>query len=113
MASSIIHLAVTNELTKRHTFNDEGRLKFGAILPDAGKGKASHFNKYVWGLNRKAYDFELFRSKYGELMKTDDLYIGYYLHLVQDICYRHFVFDKYKWNPMIPGNVENFIRTIQ
>ncbi|WP_049945694.1 tyrosine-protein phosphatase [Butyrivibrio sp. LC3010] len=106
MASSIIHLAVTNELTKRHTFNDEGRLKFGAILPDAGKGKASHLNKYVWGFNRKAYDFELFRSKYGELMKTDDLYIGYYLHLVQDICYRHFVFDKYKWNPMIPGNVE-------
>ena len=51
-------------------------------------------------------DFELFRSKYGELMKTDDLYLGYYLHLVQDICYRHFVYDKYKWNPMIPGNVE-------
>lgn len=39
-------------------------------------------------------------------MKTDDLYLGYYLHLVQDICYRHFVYDKYKWNPMIPGNVE-------
>jgi protein tyrosine/serine phosphatase len=39
-------------------------------------------------------------------MNTDDLYLGYYLHLVQDICYRHFVYDKYKWNPMIPGNVE-------
>ena len=106
MASSIIHLAVTNELTKRHVFNDEGRLKFGAILPDAGKGNASHLNKYVWGNNKKSYDFELFRAKYGEQMKTDDLYLGYYLHLVQDICYRHFVFDKYKWNPMIPGNVQ-------
>ena len=106
MASSIIHLAVTSELIKRHAFKDEGRLKFGAILPDAGKGNASHLNKHIWGYNKKSYDFELFRVKYGELMKTDDLYLGYYLHLVQDICYRHFVFDKYKWNPMIPGNVE-------
>ncbi len=106
MASSIIHLAITSELTKHFDFSDINRLKFGAILPDAGKGNGSHLNKFLWGLNKKAYDFELFRSKYGELMKTDDLYLGYYLHLVQDICYRHFVYDKYKWNPMIPGNVE-------
>ena len=106
MASSIIHLAVTNELIKHHAFKDENRLKFGAILPDAGKGKAGHLNKYIWGRNKKSYDFELFRDKFGELMRQDDLYLGYYLHLVQDICYRHFVYDKYHWNPMIPGNVE-------
>ncbi|WP_242838266.1 tyrosine-protein phosphatase [Butyrivibrio proteoclasticus] len=106
MASSIIHLAVTNELIKHHAFKDENRLKFGAILPDAGKGKAGHLNKYIWGRNKKSYDFELFRDKFGVLMRQDDLYLGYYLHLVQDICYRHFVYDKYHWNPMIPGNVE-------
>ncbi len=106
MASSIIHLAVTNELIKHHAFKDENRLKFGAILPDAGKGKAGHLNKYIWGRNKKSYDFELFIDKFGELMRQDDLYLGYYLHLVQDICYRHFVYDKYHWNPMIPGNVE-------
>jgi len=106
MASSIIHLAVTNELIKHHAFKDENRLKFGAILPDAGKGKAGHVNKFIWGRNKKSYDFEFFRNKFGELMRQDDLYLGYYLHLVQDICYRHFVYDKYHWNPMIPGNVE-------
>ena len=106
MASSIIHLAVTNELIKHHAFKDENRLKFGAILPDAGKGKAGHLNKYIWGRNKKSYDFEFFRDKFGELMRQDDLYLGYYLHLVQDICYRHFVYEKYHWNPMIPGNVE-------
>ncbi|WP_026498809.1 tyrosine-protein phosphatase [Butyrivibrio sp. WCD2001] len=106
MASSIIHLAVTNELTKRCEFKDEGRLKFGAILPDAGNGNASHLKKTTWGYNKRVYDFERFRSEYGEKIKIDDLYLGYYLHLVQDICYRHFVFDKYKWNPTIPGNVE-------
>ena len=101
MASSIIHLVVTNELIKHHAFKDENRLKFGAILPDAGKGKAGHVNKFIWGRNKKSYDFEFFRNKFGELMRQDDLYLGYYLHLVQDICYRHFVYDKYHWNPMI------------
>lgn len=68
MASSIIHLAVTNELIKHHAFKDENRLKFGAILPDAGKGKAGHLNKYILVRNKKSYDFELFRDKFGELM---------------------------------------------
>ncbi len=106
MASSIIHLAVTSELAKRYDFSNIDRLKFGAILPDAGKGKAGHINKYIWGRNKKSYDFELFRDKFGEQLKNDDLYLGYYLHLIQDICYRHFVYDKYKWDPRIPGNVQ-------
>ncbi len=38
MASSIIHLAITSELTKHYDFSNIDRLKFGAILPDAGKG---------------------------------------------------------------------------
>lgn len=106
MASSIMHLAVTKELMKHYTFKDESRLKFGAILPDAGEGKAGHVNRYIWGRNKKSYNFELFRDKFEEQMKNDDLYLGYYLHLVQDICYRHFVYDKHHWNPMIPGNVD-------
>lgn len=106
MASSIMHLAVTKELIRQFDFSDVERLKFGSILPDAGKGKAGHISKWIWGRNKKSYDFEFYREKFGELMKTDDLYLGYYLHLVQDICYRHFVYDKYKWNPMIPGNVQ-------
>ena len=106
MASSIMHLSVAAELAQKHEFKDLERLKFGVILPDAGEGQKGHLGKHIWGFNKKAYNFELFREKFGELMKTDDLYLGYYLHLVQDICYRHFVYDKYKWNPMIPGNVE-------
>ena len=106
MASSIMHLAVINELTKKFTFKDESRLKFGAVLPDAGAKQAGHLKISFCGSNKKAYDFEFFRSKYGNLMKEDDLYLGYYLHLVQDVCYRHFVYDKYHWNPLIPGNIE-------
>ena len=43
-------------------------------------------------------------------MREDDFYLGYYLHLVQDVLYRRFVYDKYHWNPMIPGNVERLHR---
>ncbi|MBR4668204.1 MAG: tyrosine-protein phosphatase [Butyrivibrio sp.] len=106
MASSIMHLAVTGELAKKYAFKDLNRLRLGAILPDAGSRELSHFSKRIWGLNKKNYNFELYREKFGELMKTDDLYLGVYLHLVQDLCYRHFVYDKYSWNPMIPGNME-------
>ncbi len=101
-----MHLAVTSELAKRHTFKDLDRLKFGAVLPDAGENKKGHIGKKVCGNNKHVYNFEFYREKYGELMKSDDLYLGYYLHLVQDIVYRHFVYDKHHWNPLIPGNVE-------
>ena len=93
MASIIMHLAVTSEVAKNYKFKNMDRLMFGATLPDASKGKAAHLHKFVWGYNKKVYDFEFYREKFGELMKTDDLYLGYYLHLVQDICYRHFVYD--------------------
>ena len=38
MASSIVHLAITNELAKRVSFSDTSRLKFGAVVVDAGEG---------------------------------------------------------------------------
>ena len=38
MASSIVHLAITNELAKRVSFTDTSRLKFGAVVVDAGEG---------------------------------------------------------------------------
>lgn len=36
MASSIVHLAITNELIKRYSFSDVNRLKYGAVIVDAG-----------------------------------------------------------------------------
>ncbi len=106
MASSIMHLAVINELAKRFHFKDLNRLKFGAVLPDAGEKDASHLRISVCGLNKTTYDLESFRSRFGNLMRTDDLYMGYYLHLLQDMVYRHFVYDRYHWDPGVPGNVE-------
>lgn len=106
MASSIMHLAVINELARRFQFKDLNRLRFGAILPDAGTKDVSHLKISICGCNKTTYDLEGFRSRFGHLMRTDGLYLGYYLHLIQDTVYRHFVYDRYHWDPTIPGNVE-------
>ena len=106
MASSVVHLAITNELTKKIDFNDINRLKFGSILVDAGSYGKSHLKINVLDGKKKCYDFDRYRQMFGERMLSDDMYLGYYLHLVQDALYRHYVYDRYHWNPMIPGNVE-------
>ena len=110
MASSIIHLAITNELIKRLSFTDAIRLKFGAVVVDAGVGGNKYGNAHmkitVQNGTKKTYDFDRYREMFGERMLKDDLYLGYYLHLVQDALYRNFVYDRYHWNPVLPGNVE-------
>ena len=117
MASSIVHLAVTNELVKRITFNDPDRLKFGAVVVDYGTGGNqngnSHLKVNVLDGKKKTYDFDRFREMFGERMLSDDLYMGYYLHLVQDSLYRQFVYDRYHWNPMLPGNVDRLHKDYQ
>ena len=106
MASSVVHLAITNELTKMTEFHDINRLKFGAVMVDSGSYGKSHLKVNVMDGKKKCYDFDRYRKMFGERMLSDDLYLGYYLHLVQDALYRHYVYDRYHWNPMIPGNVE-------
>ena len=110
MASSIIHLAITNELTKRLSFTDVSRLEFGAVVVDAGVGGNqngnSHMKINVQDGKKKIYNFDRYRELFGERMLKDDLYLGYYLHLVQDVLYRHYVYDRYHWDPTALGNVE-------
>ncbi len=106
MASSVIHYAITDELIRRRQFKDSLRLKLGSVLPDAGVGGNSHMKITIDDGHRKTYDFEGYRKMFGDLMKEDDLYLGYYLHLIQDVVFRHFVYDKHHWNPNIPGAVD-------
>ena len=95
MASSIVHLAITNELTKVIDFSDSARLKFGAVVVDAGAGGNqygnTHMKIFVEDGKKKTYNLDRYREMFGERMLKDDLYMGYYLHLVQDALYRHYV----------------------
>lgn len=111
MASRIIHYAVTKLVADKIQIEDKNRLFFGAILPDAYDLKTftmnkSHYKITICNGTKKTYDLTRFRHQFGNEMQTDDLYLGYYLHLIQDILYRQFIYGDYKWNPLIEGNVE-------
>ena len=110
MASSVVHLAITSELIKRYSFKNINRLKCGVVIVDAGYNGNSHLKINVLDGLKKTYDFDSFRQMFGKKMQEDDFYLGYYLHLVQDALYRRFVYEKYHWNPKIPGNVERLHR---
>lgn len=106
MASSTVHLAIIEELLRKRKFNDPDKLRFGVVLPDFRKGGNSHFSKHFGVGTKKTNDLNGFREMFLEKMRTDDLYLGYYLHLFQDIGYRHFVYDVHGWDPIREGNVE-------
>lgn len=110
MASRIIHLAITNELIKKYPFKDPARLKLGSVLPDAcAPGRtteASHLKIKLCGATKKTYDLTLYREKFGQKMRGDDLYLGYYLHLIQDILFRYFMYEMHHWDSRTPGNAD-------
>ncbi len=110
MASRIIHLAITDILAGRYAFRDINRLKIGATLPDASapgqNTERSHLKIRIRGLTQKTYDLTRYRKEYGEKMREDDLYLGYYLHLVQDLLFRYFMYEMHRWDSKAPGNVD-------
>lgn len=106
MASRIIHLAVTNCILKNYSYKDKNRLELGCILPDAIISGNSHLKINISSGSKKTYDLTSFRSHFLSKMLEDDLYLGYYLHLVQDMYFRNFVYHRHHWNPFQSGNVE-------
>ena len=110
MASSMIHLAIVQEMRKKVSFRDINRLFLGVILPDGAVAGNSHLKKKICENTRYTYDLEFFRDRYGKYMKKDDLYLGYYLHLIQDMLYRRFMYGEHGWNSSVPGNVEKLYR---
>ena len=85
---------------------DKNRLEFGSILPDAAVTGSSHLKILISGGTQKTYDLTRFRADFLPKMLEDDLYLGYYLHLIQDLFFRDFVYHRYHWDPRPSGNVE-------
>lgn len=106
MASRIIHLAITDCVSKTYACKDKNRLRLGCVLPDAARNGNSHMKILICNGTKKTYDLTGFRMAFLEKMLEDDLYLGYYLHLVQDILFRRFVYGRYHWNPRPEGNAE-------
>ena len=74
MASSMIHLAIVQEMRKEVSFRDINRLFLGVILPDGAVAGNSHLKKKICKNTRYTYDLEFFRDRYGKYMEI--CYIG-------------------------------------
>lgn len=102
MASSLMHLAISEGLlggiARPRLF------LLGSVLPDAAS-QSGHFRAVTADGALKYYDLAGFRAAYPDLAGGDDLALGYYMHLVQDMGYRQFVYSEHRWNSAIPGNV--------
>lgn len=111
MASRIMHLAVArmleNEVGQFFDKNEFDRFRFGSLLPDASATKESHFPVYnVDGhCRQKTFDLAGFLALYEKQMRTDPLYLGYYLHLMQDVLFRKMMYTETAYDPHVPGNI--------
>ena len=99
-----MHPAVTKMLGERAHCADMERLLFGCVLPDGATDGNSHLIKTDVG--KKTLDLGRFRSICGAKLTGDALFMGHCPHLVQDICFRHFVYREYAWDPKPEGNAE-------
>lgn len=94
MAQRTIHYMIGEELIRGGGIRDVDRFRIGNVLPDAIEGLAfrslTHYQKKFRrdGKTLRISDFERFRREFAPLVETDGLYLGYYMHLIEDACYR-------------------------
>lgn len=109
MASRLIHLAVADEILKTVHVENTSRFRLGSILPDAkidsALRAAPHF-QIMLPNGLITYELKRYLALFGERMKWDELYLGYYLHLIQDMVYRRFMYALPCWDARVPENVE-------
>ena len=94
MAQRTIHYLFGELICREIPLSDKKRFLLGSILPDAidtANRDTSHF--IVETRTHKFFDFAAFRNQYPDLINQDDLYLGYYMHLVEDAFYRAFFYN--------------------
>lgn len=96
MASRILHLAAAKLILDEHPMADEKRFRLGSILPDAGARVSAHFRIRIDGGTKTMMALSDFRARFADKM-DDPLYLGYYLHLVQDIVFRKVFYLDHGW----------------
>jgi len=111
MASRVIHLAISEEIIKQVKLKDNNKFLIGSLLPDAAKSgqedrHKTHFVKILQDKDNKTFDFSQFLKYYGGNIHNDDLYLGYYIHLIEDALFRKLAFEK--WNLLKKKNDLNY-----
>lgn len=96
MASRILHLAAAKLFLDEHPMADEKRFRLGSVLPDAGQRVSAHFRTNIDGGTKTMMALSEFRTRFAGRM-DDPLYLGYYLHLVQDVVFRKVFYLDHGW----------------
>lgn len=108
VASRLIHLAVADAILEEFDIPDKVRFRLGSILPDAkidsSLRAAPHFQKILPN-GLISCDLSKFRSLYGARLLSDSLYLGYYLHLIQDMVYRRYMYAIPNWDARVQENI--------
>jgi len=105
MASLIMHLCVAKALINENKIEkgSENEFLLGTLIPDFALVPNAHYRTSENG--KSFFDITRFRKKYINKIKIEPLYLGYYLHLVQDVIFRDMMYNKYSWNPKNKGNI--------
>ena len=96
MASSMIHLAVANELNKKLK-RYPNKLFIGSIAPDLSKlvGEDKTRSHFTTQNLDDIPDLDKFLNKYSYFL-NDDFVLGYYIHLFTDyLWFKYFINDVY------------------
>lgn len=95
MAQRTIHYLFGEIFSGQIEFRDKKRFLLGSVMPDAyvdvKDRNITHFK--VKTESRIYFDFNSFREQFSECIFKDDLYLGYYMHLVEDSFYRQFIYS--------------------
>ena len=108
MAQRTIHYLFGELISKQVKLKDKKRFLLGSIIPDAYVDvKLRDVTHYKIREESGTYlDFHKFFNDYFELIQEDDLYLGYYMHLVEDAVYREFFYNEHSKMPKSKEDVK-------
>lgn len=107
MAQRTIHYLFGELFSQAVPLRDKNRFLLGSILPDAfaepHQRDVTHFTNTSLPGNQAFYDFGRFREQFAALIACDDLYLGYYMHLVEDNFFRQFIYSQHGLGELVRG----------
>lgn len=100
MAQRMIHYMIGEMLAQETELKDKNRFLIGSVIPDAycdiRYRDITHFRYFSEDRKFSCYDIDRFRDTYRDQILRDDLYLGYYMHLVEDVFYRRLIRNDHK-----------------
>lgn len=101
MASSVIHMAIANEINKKIK-RDNNVLVIGSIAPDISKqiGETKLNSHFLDSDDNDVPNIEKFLKKYRNKM-TDDFVLGYFIHLYTDYLWFKYFLTEFLCNDYI------------